>query len=222
MNGVHDMGGMHGFGPIDVEENEPVFHDAWEGRIYGLRTTRSVEIPGGGRYSIERLDPALYLASSYYERWLHSTVQGLIEAGAFSAAEFDESLAYFEANPDAQPPERYDPEAVEKIVTRIHSDKTQRREVDVEPKFAIDDSVTTRNMHPKGHTRLVAYARGKRGIIVNYHGTQVYDDAQSAGLGPHPQPLYSVRFDGRELWGESAEPNSSVHLDMWESYLETA
>jgi nitrile hydratase len=167
------------------------------------------------------MHPAAYLASSYYERWLHARIQGLIEAGACSQAEFDERLAYYRANPQAVPPTRKDPQAVQRALANIYSAQTRRRDVDVQPAFAIGDVVTTRNMHPAGHTRLPRYARRKRGVVVRYYGVQDFDDAVSAGRGPQPQPLYCVRFEGRELWGESAEPNSSVHLDMWESYLHT-
>ncbi len=52
------------------------------------------------------------------------------------------------------------------------------------------------------------------------HGVHVFPDSHAHGLGEQPQPLYSVRFDARELWGEDAEPQQSVHLDLWESYLE--
>jgi len=221
MNGIHEMGGMHGFGPIVYEDDEPVFHHAWEGRIYAMRTHTPVPIPGGGRYAIERLDPALYLASSYYERWLHAGIQGLIEAGAFSQAEFDERLAFYRQNPQAMPPRQEDPEAVQRVLTAIKSPKTQRREADIQPAFSIGAVVKTRNMHPAGHTRLPGYARGKRAIVVKYYGVQIFDDARSAGRIEEVQPLYCVRFEGQELWGESAEPNSAVYLDMWESYLES-
>jgi nitrile hydratase subunit beta len=221
MNGIHDMGGMHGFGPIVYEENEPVFHHAWEGRIYAIRMNTPVPVPGGFRYAIERMGHTLYLVSNYYEKWLHTGIQYLIEAGIFSQAEFDERLAFYHTNPQATPPRREDPEAVQRAVARIWMAQSPCRDVDVQPVFQIGDSVKTRNIHPAGHTRLPRYACGKRAVVVNYHGVQDFDDALSAGLGPQPQPLYSVRFEGQELWGESAEPNSAVYLDMWESYLET-
>ena len=219
MNGVHDMGGMHGFGPIPVEEDEPVFHHDWEGRVYAMNIHTPVSVPGGGRYATERLNPALYLVSSYYERWLFKHIQGMIEAGAFTQAEFDEYLAYYRENSEAVPPRREDPEDVQRILATIKSTKTNRRDVHVQPAYQPGDAVKTRNMHPTGHTRLPGYARGKRGQIVNYYGVQLFDDATSAGQPDAAQPLYNVRFEGQELWGESAEPNSAVYLDMWESYL---
>jgi nitrile hydratase len=179
-----------------------------------------VPIPGGFRYALERLDPALYLASSYYERWLQVKIQVMIEAGSFTQVEFDEYLAYYRQNPQAAPPRREDPEAVQRALATIKSPKTKRTEEDIKPAFRLGDAVRTRNMHPTDHTRLPRYARGKRAQIVNYYGVQLFDDATSAGRPDEAQPLYSVRFEGQELWGESAEPNSAVYLDMWESYLE--
>ena len=88
------------------------------------------------------------------------------------------------------------------------------------PRFAVGDRVITREMHPRGHTRLPRYARGKRGIIHLVHGIHVFPDTNAHGLGEMPQALYSVRFEARQLWGDTAEPNQWVHLDLWESYLE--
>ena len=89
MNGIHDMGGMHGFGPIVREENEPVFHHDWEGRVFAIRIATPVPIPGGSRNNIEQMDPAAYLTTSYYEKWLHSRIQGLIDAGVLTEAELE-------------------------------------------------------------------------------------------------------------------------------------
>ena len=94
-----------------------------------------------------------------------------------------------------------------------------RRPATVPPRFSAGDRVLTRNVHPKGHTRLPRYARGKRGVIDRVHGVFVFADTHAHGQGEHPQPVYSVRFDARELWGESAEPHQQVHVDLWESYL---
>jgi nitrile hydratase len=93
------------------------------------------------------------------------------------------------------------------------------RETGATPRFAPGDPVRTREMHPHGHTRLPRYARGRRGVIHRCHGIHVFPDSNAHGQGEQPQPLYSVRFEARELWGESAEPNEVVHLDLWESYL---
>jgi nitrile hydratase len=96
------------------------------------------------------------------------------------------------------------------------------REATAPPRFAPGDAVVTRVDAPLGHTRLPRYARGKRGVVERVHGVHVFPDANAHGAGEQPQSLYSVRFDARALWGEGAEPNQSVNLDMWESYLDPA
>jgi nitrile hydratase beta subunit len=216
VNGIHDMGGMHGFGPIVREENEPVFHHAWEGRIYAMGNA-PVPVPGGFRVAIERMDPAHYLTSSYYEKWLYVRIQAMIETGVCTQAEFDDRVAYFRNNPDATPPQRFDPELVQRVVADTFAPESHRRVLDAQPAFDIGDAVRARNMHAIGHTRLPRYARGKLGTVVGYYGIQKIDDTSAQ---VEAEPLYSVRFDGRELWGDSAEPNCTIHIDMWESYLE--
>ena len=219
MNSIHDMGGMHGFGPIKREENEPVFHHAWEGRVFGMAGT---PVPGGFRYAIERMDPVHYLASSYYEKWLFVKTQGLIEAGILTQEQLDDRIAYFRNNPNATPPQRHDPELVQRFLADLRSPESLRREISIEPAFDIGDSVKARNMHPVGHIRLPRYARGRRGLVASFYGIQDINDTLPPGVDAQPQPLYSVRFEARELWGPSAEPNCAVYLDMWESYLEPA
>jgi nitrile hydratase len=82
--------------------------------------------------------------------------------------------------------------------------------------------VVTRNVHPTGHTRLPRYARGKQGVIHRLQGVQTLPDTNAHGLGEQPEPVYNVLFDGRELWGDSAEAggNQVLSIDLWESYLE--
>ena len=89
-------------------------------------------------------------------------------------------------------------------------------------RFQTGDHVVTRNIHPVGHTRLPRYARGKRGVIQFFHGVETLPDASAHGRGPSPEPLYNVSFDASELWGASADGRGSVHIDLWESYLEPA
>lgn len=222
MNGVHDMGGMHGFGPIEVEEDEPVFHQPWEGRIFAIETVTPVRIPGGFRNNIETMEPADYLTSSYYEKWLHSRTKGLIDAGVITAAELEARTAFFRQNPEAKLPQGQDPERARYILTKLRQIRSPRRDLDIQPQFNIGDAVRVRNMHPAGHTRLPRYPRGKRGVVARYYGLHDLQDAVPSGSKASPQPVYAVRFEAGELWGESAEANGAVFLDMWESYLEPA
>jgi len=220
MNSIHDMGGMHGFGPIPYEENEPVFHHEWEGRAYALATQTPVRYTKGLRRDIEMMDPAHYLNSTYYEKWLHVRTESLIESGTITRAELETWIEEILADPESQPSPTTNPELLQKVLTNLHKPVSERRETGQAPLFEIGDRVRTRNIHPVGHTRLPRYARDKQGEIVNYYGVQASRDILPSGEPAQPQPLYAVRFDGQELWGESAEPNSVLYLDMWEMYLE--
>lgn len=220
MNGIHDMGGMHGFGSIDIEENEPVFHDPWEGRMYAISTTVDIPVELGFRYTIECMEPTEYLRSTYYEKWLHSRLSELITAGVITQEEYDATVAQIQANLDQDLPRVENPELAAKVVERHSRHRPLQRETTHSPTFNIGDLVRTRNVHPIGHTRLPRYARGKECIIVAYYGFQDIDDTMPPGVEAQPEPVYAVRFQAQELWGESAEPNATVCLDMWESYLE--
>lgn len=223
MNGIHDMGGMHGFGPIVREENEPVFHHDWEGRVFAMRIATPVPIPGGSRNNIEHMDPAAYLTTSYYEKWLHSRIKGLIDAGVLTEAELEARVALYRDYPETPVPRREDPGNVQRVQAQLQRVlESPRRDVPLQPQFPIGATVRARNMHPPGHTRLPRYVRGKRGIVERYYGIYDFQDAVPPGTEAPPQPLYAVRFDARELWGASAEARSVVYLDMWESYLEPA
>jgi len=221
VNGVHDLGGMQDFGRVVREENEPVFHADWERRVYAMsRAVRDAGINNidEGRHGIERMDPADYLSSSYYERWLDGRTRILLEKGVIAEQELDARTAFFTERPDAPATAPLTKPLPAQMVARV-PDEGYIRVASGPPRFAPGDAVVTRVMQPKGHTRLPRYARGKRGVIERHHGTHVFPDTNAHGLGEQPQPLYSVRFEASELWGESAEPNQTVNLDCWESYL---
>jgi nitrile hydratase subunit beta len=222
MDGVHDLGGMQGFGPVEREENEPAFHAAWEAAVLAMMRaagSRGLFNIDEFRHGIERMAPADYLRASYYEKWLDGVTRLLVEKGVVGPEELAARQAFFEDRPDAParaalagaPPPRlpFNPGWLQDVV----------RETGATPRFAPGEAVVTREMHPHGHTRLPRYARGKRGLIRTCHGVHVFPDSNAHGRGEQPQPLYSVRFEARELWGESAEPNQVVHIDLWESYL---
>ena len=221
MNGIHDMGGMHGFGPIHRDENEPVFHEHWEARVFAIRQATPIPIPGGSRNNIETMSPADYLTTSYYEKWLHAQIKGLLDAGVLTEAELEERTALYRDHPQAEIPRRSDPAAVQRFLERLHQLESPLRDLDVKPTFSVGDTVRARNIHPPGHTRLPRYVRGKLGVVTRYYGIYDFQDAVPIQQGTDtPQPLYAVRFNGQELWGGACEPNSVVCIDMWESYLE--
>jgi nitrile hydratase len=221
MNGVHDLGGMQGFGPVEREENEPVFHAAWEAAVVAIQQaggTRGLFNIDEFRHGIERMAPAHYLGATYYEKWLDGITRVLLEKGVVGAAELAERLAFFAERPDAPA----SAPLTAPLPPRAPANPKWAQDViraGGPPRFAAGDPVLTRDMHPRGHTRLPRYARGKRGVIHRCHGVHVFPDTHAHGEGEQPQPLYSVRFDARELWGESAEGNHAVHIDLWESYL---
>jgi nitrile hydratase subunit beta len=220
MNGVHDMGGMHGMGPIQHEQDEPAFHEPWEGRVYAM--TRVVRAGGGrqnldnSRHQLELLPPAEYLRMTYYERWFARLVNQLVSSGMVTREELEAGHAA--VGSDRQTP-RVMAAGVPDMMARRNS---ARRDVAVTPKFAVGQRVRARNIHPIGHTRLPRYARGKTGVVVRDHGVFVFPDTNAEFSGEKPQHVYSVRFAARELWGEQASPRDSIHLDMWDDYLDDA
>jgi nitrile hydratase beta subunit len=220
---VHDIGGVDGFGAIQRETDEPVFHEAWEGRVFGMFLTGAGLPPtrfDGDRHRLERLDPVRYLSSSYYERWLAALESGLIQAGTLSQDEIEARVQQCAADFDLPMPRREDPERADRIGNTLRAGRPASRKIRQKPRFAVGQKIVTRNLNPHGHTRLPRYARSKRGVIVAHHGAHVFPDTNAHGLGENPQHLYTVRITGRELWGDSAEPNECVLVDLWESYLE--
>jgi nitrile hydratase beta subunit len=222
MNGVHDLGGMQDFGPVVREENEPVFHEPWEAAVVAItRASRRAGITNidESRHGIERLEPARYLESSYYERWLEREIMLLLEKGIITEDELDSRTSFFAARPDAPAAAAVKGPVPEMQPAGEDPGDPYKREATATPRFTPGDAVLTRRMSPRGHTRLPRYARGRRGVVDRLHGTYVFPDTNAHGLGEQPQPLYSVRFDAVELWGETAEAAETVYLDLWESYL---
>jgi nitrile hydratase len=216
MNGIHDMGGMHGFGPIMREENEPVFHAPWEARLFAIRHAMGAwgrwNIDGS-RYAREIIPPSGYLRMSYYERWLAGLVTQMVDTGLVT----HEEIQTGRPTPGAlrrTPPLR--PQEADRVLARAPS----LRPVEMLAAFAVGERVRARNIQPSGHTRLPRYARGKTGVVVRLHGVHVFPDTSAHGEGEQPHHLYGVRFEARELWGEGAADGDAVHLDLWERYLE--
>jgi nitrile hydratase subunit beta len=219
MNGIHDMGGMHGFGPTEIEADEPVFHKRWEARMFGLR--RAMTSPPGFtidqfRFLRETMPPMSYLSWTYYEHWYFATVRSLLQAGVITMEELRKGHAATDRS------RRNDAMRASDVDRIIKAGGKFARTLETPPIFSAGDSIVTRNMHPTGHTRLPRYARGKRGVVHSHHGGHVFADASARGDGEQPEHLYTVMFTARELWGEQAAPNDKVYLDLWESYLESA
>jgi nitrile hydratase len=217
MNGIHDMGGMHGMGPIVHEKNEPVFHEVWEGRVYALsRALGAVRGWRSTRHDIELLPPADYLRMSYYEKWFARIVDLVVKLNFVTPAELESG------KPAPGSPKGIPPLTAEMVPAAVRRRGIVRRDVPVAPRFKVGQTVRARNINPTGHTRLPRYARGKRGTILKDHGVFVFPDTDVHQLGEKPQHEYTVRFDARELWGDQAPPRDAVHIDMWEDYLDRA
>jgi nitrile hydratase beta subunit len=219
MNGVHDMGGTHGMGPIQPEKNEPVFHAPWEGRLFALRRAtgawRMWNIDST-RYQVEIVPPVEYLRLSYFARQFVAFVETLVKSGLLTRTEIET------ATPAAGQPKLNPPLTVEKAAELVAKGVPTRRDVPVTARFQTGQRVRARNMHPVGHTRLPRYVRGKAGVIDRDHGIFVFPDTNAHFLGENPQHVYSVRFAARELWGQQAAPLDSVYVDMWDDYLDPA
>jgi nitrile hydratase beta subunit len=217
-NSIHDMGGMHGFGRIAPEADEPVFHDRWEGRVLALQRamgyTRLWTIDGG-RASLEALPPLVYLASSYYERWLYGLENRLVQHALVDA---DELAAGRALRPGVRLNRKLTAADVENVLTR----GDYARPAAAPPRFRVGERVRTRNINPPTHTRLPRYARGKLGTIEAVRGCHVFPDSAALGHGENPQWLYTVVFSGRELWGEEADPTLAVSIEAFEPYLVAA
>jgi nitrile hydratase subunit beta len=219
MNGIHDMGGLHNFGSVVVETDEPVFHHRWEARVFGMVQTLPGNNIDAGRHSLERLDPVAYLVHGYYGRWLAALEQGLLDLGSLAPDEIEVRIrqAGGDGQHGASAKRRDTPQTPAWTPPPARS---YVRQVDREPAFHEGQAVRTRNHQPAGHTRLPAYARCRRGTIARVHSAMVYPDDHAHGRGENPQHVYSVRFNGNELWGTSAEPGTAVYLDLFEPYLE--
>ena len=219
MNGAQDMGGVDGFGPVRPEADEPVFHAEWERRAFAL--TLAMATPGGwnidmSRFARENRSPANYLSKSYYQVWLAGLEQLMEERGLVSREEIDSGGVMLPRKPDVRVL------SSENVAAVLRRGGPTERGATAKALFVVGDRVRAKNIHPQGHTRLPRYVRGHVGVIDRLHGCHVFPDSNAHGKGENPQWLYTVRFTGRELWGERADATSVVSVDAWESYLERA
>jgi nitrile hydratase subunit beta len=218
MDGIHDMGGMHGFGKVEPEPNEPVFHAAWEGHC--LAINRAMSYAGAfnidqSRAAIEELPPEVYLSSSYYKKWALRLEKLLIKLGL---ADADEIKSGHASQPGKTLKRKLNVADVPNSLTR----GSFARPAPAPARFAPGTRVRTKNIHPVTHTRLPRYARGRVGVIEALRGCHVFPDAAALGKGEDPQWLYTVLFEGRELWGDNSDPSLTVSIEAFEPYLEPA
>jgi len=218
MEGGQDMGGVPWPGPVQPEPNEPTFHAEWERRAFAL--TLAMGMPGGwnidmGRFARENRPPQEYLAKSYYQIWLAGLERLLLERGLVAPDEIEAGKPLHPAKTVARILSPDDVAAV------LHRGGPTERKPTSPALFAVGDRVRTRMIHPPTHTRLPRYVRGHVGTIEMLHGVHVFPDSNSLGR-ENPQWLYTVTFDGRELWGADGDASVKTSVDAWESYLDPA
>jgi nitrile hydratase subunit beta len=231
MNGIHDMGGMQGFGKIQYQSEELVFREHWEGRMAALLATvtglRLMNIDEW-RHGQERMRPAEYLSVSYYEHWLHSVVDLLNQKGILSTADLEARMALMKdrsENADAANSESQSTTALlrkEMVAGALATGHTSRVDVSIEPRFKVGQRVRAKNPQFAGHTRLVRYVKGKLGVVATDFGVFTLPDTMAHGDIPTPQHVYSVRFAAEELWGPQADLQDSLHVGLWDDYLDPA
>ncbi len=221
MNGIHDLGGMHGFGAINRQPDEPVFHSAWERRAFGL----ALQVAEGVKFSdddlrtnIERIPPATYLNSTYYELWTRSVEAIVTKRNVLTHDEIQARMQQIDSPVRAPGGSGITLDEMEESVAGGYS--TRRDTPEITRAFSVGDSVRVRNEHPPFHTRVPRYCRGRTGVIQRDHGVFVFPDTNARREGECPQHCYTVEFAACELWGSRATPHDRVHVDLWQSYLE--
>jgi nitrile hydratase beta subunit len=219
MDGAHDMGGVPWIDPVHPELNEPPFHAEWERRAFAL--TLAMAMPGGwnidmSRFAREDRPPQDYLGMSYYQIWLAGLERLMLARNLVSSDEIEAGKPLHPAKPVAK---TLTPEGVAGM---LHRGGPTERKVTGPALFAAGDRVQAKTINPPTHTRLPHYVRGHIGTVERVLGFHVFPDSNAIGAGENPQWLYTVTFDGRELWGNDSDPTLKVSVDAWEPYLERA
>lgn len=219
MNGAADMGGMHGFGPVEPEPNEPVFHAEWEKKAFSLNMAigcAGVWNLDAFRFARESLPPPQYLNTSYYGLWVVTLENMMLEYGLTTREELKAGKTLGPVKKAAKPVTGQD------VATMIRRGSPYDRPAPKPALFKVGDKVRARNINPPTHTRLPRYTRGRVGTVMRIVGYHVFPDSNAINAGEDPHWLYTVRFDGRELWGEDSDPTVKVGIEAWEPYLEPA
>jgi nitrile hydratase subunit beta len=219
MDGAQDMGGVEGFGPVQPEPDEPVFHAEWERRAFAL--TLAMGMPGGwnidmSRFAREDRPHQDYLGKSYYQIWLAGLERLMLERNLVSPDEIEAGRVLHPAKPVAKTL------SAQGVAAMLHRGGPTEREAGKPARFAVGARIRAKTINPPGHTRLPRYVRGHIGVIERILGCHVFPDSNATGKGEDPQWLYTVIFEGRELWGAGADPSVQTSVDAWEPYLEPA
>ncbi len=219
MNGIHDIGGMDNIGPVKIEKNEPVFHDDWERTVFGLTLATmgaGIFVTDEVRYVTETIPPQDYLTFKYYEKWLYSLEQLMLEKKVVTREELETGEVA------TQPLANVEAASVERMQYGMNNRIPVFVDVDLPPKFKVGDAIIAKNINPLHHTRLPRYIRSRRGVIEADHGIFLLPDTNAHGGPDKPQRVYNVRFSAQELWGEDAPANDSVYIDLFDDYMDLA
>lgn len=244
----HNLAGIENLGEIDFQKR--VFVVPWEERIFGIHVAMMAlsnhldkdsvpdysisSVPttfdsfwswGHLRQGAEGMNPFDYFKFRYYEKWLGGISGFFIEEGYITEEEIDAKTALYleDGNLDDTPlPDKSEPEIDAQVIKYLREGDSPQRDVDITPKFAVGDKIRVKSITPTEHTRLPSNLQGKVGTVdVAYPAPYTYFFPTTDGLGK-PMPVYNVKFEATELWGESAEPNNVYYNDLFETYLEAA
>ncbi|HYQ71235.1 MAG TPA: nitrile hydratase subunit beta [Gammaproteobacteria bacterium] len=217
MNGIHDLAGMENLGPIDIEKDEPVFHEDWERHIFAI----TMATMGSGyfktdevRRETELMPPADYLRARYYEKWLFSFENLMLEKDVLTLEELESGKSLREEGGFKLPPV-----PLEGMQYAMHNPVPASLDVDVPQNFQVGDHILAKNINPPYHTRLPRYIRGKHGVIVQHHGVFLLPDTNAYGGPDKPQHCYNVKFSFNELWGDETSHNDFIYIDLFDEYM---
>ncbi len=217
MDGIHDLGGRQGFGPVDTQEKQVAFHSRWEARAFAIVRAMS-RAPDWTidkfRFTREQIGPADYLTRPYYDQWLQCYAALMIGSGIASVEEIVSGHAL------DGPAGLGAPRGPESVAAAQKNAASFEFPCDEKPKFAAGDSVTAKSHGHSGHTRLPGYVRGANGTVAHVRGAFIVPDDSAAGT-KRGEPLYTIAFRASVLWPGEGHTHR-VHLDLWESYLEPA
>ena len=217
MDGIHDMGGMQGWGTVAIDPDEPVFREPWHGRAFAMGAM-SMGLSGTNldafRHGLERLHPDDYLADGYYGRWLACAETLLVDSGVIPPGAVEARARNLMGESVDEPAGVEENKPVYE-----RGGAGSLREIDDPPAFSVGDRVRAKDIHTDGHTRLPGYARGRTGTVHALRPSALLPDTNAHFTGENPQHVYTVEYDSTELWGPGAEA-AKLRIDLFESYLE--
>jgi nitrile hydratase len=216
VDGIHDLGGRHGFGRVGPLTSGLPFDEPWEGTAFVIGAL-AARIAGGNlhafRHAIERVPPQEYLVG-YWNRWTIGAQIMMEDSGIITDEQVRARAARLRGEdvPEPRAPEPDKPQMPSGGAGNL-------RTVEGPPAFAVGDRVRAADVHPAGHTRLPRYVRGRTGTVTALRPGHVLPDAAAHFTGENPQHVYAVEFSSRDLWGPDAEP-FRLTIDLFEPYLE--